>query len=96
MRRAFKIIGIAACVAVVCLAVAIYALLHGYFEKGVFEIKQEQWSSSGQVAIVVKRYDHVAFGNVMYFVLIGDHLFSPTEIKHAYHSDAVVFAAAFP
>ena len=28
------------------------------------------------------------------WLLIGDHLFSPAELSHAYHSNAVVFAAA--
>lgn len=30
----------------------------------------------------------------MYFVLVGDHVFSATELRHAYYSDEVIFAAA--
>jgi hypothetical protein len=31
-----------------------------------------------------------------YFVLIADHVLSATELRRAYHSDNVVFAAASP
>jgi hypothetical protein len=73
--------------------VAIYALFHGYFDRGTFEIKSAQWLTSKEVAFVAKRADHQAMNNDEYFVLIGDHLFSPTEIRHAYYGDGVIFRA---
>jgi hypothetical protein len=78
------------------LATAGYALFRGYFDRGLFEIKQAEWSSSApqRVAVVAERSDHQAMSSNVYFVLIGDHVFSPTELRRAYHSDAVVFAAA--
>lgn len=73
----------------------IYGLFHGYFDHGQFEIKQTQWSSAKQVAMVVERSDWQAtLSGTTYFVLIGDHVFSPSELRRRYHSSAVVFAAA--
>jgi hypothetical protein len=58
------------------LAVGWYALFHGYFDHGQFEIKQFQWSSTGQVAMLAERSDHEALGGLEYYVLIGNHLFT--------------------
>jgi hypothetical protein len=69
-----------------------YGCWHGYFDPGQFVIKQTQWSSPKQVAMVAERTDQNSLGGLTYFVLIGDHLFSPSEMRLAYHSDAVVFA----
>ena len=52
-----------------------------------------QWSSPKQVAVIAERSDPQALGGLTYFVLVGNHLFTPGELKHAYHSSAVVFAA---
>jgi hypothetical protein len=93
MRTIAKITITVVCVAAISLALAIYGLFHGYFDPGQFEIKQVQWSSSKQVAMVAERSDHDALGGLTYFVLIGNHLFSPAELRHAYHSDATIFAA---
>src|SRR5438046_4179378 len=71
----------------------LYALFHGYFDDGQFEIKKFQWSSANQVAMLVERSDHHALGGLDYYVLVGNHLFTPDELRHAYHSDAVVFSA---
>ncbi len=80
--------------AVAILAMAFwYALFHGYFDPGDFEIKQFQWSSANQVAMLVERSDNEALGGLDYYVLVGNHLFTPDELRHAYHSDAVVFSA---
>jgi hypothetical protein len=67
-----------------------------YFDHGLFEIKQVEWSSSTprRVAVVAERSDHEAMNSNIYFVLIGNHVFSATELRHAYHSDDVIFAAA--
>lgn len=89
-----KIVLVVMCAAAVSLGTAGYALFHGYFDHGQFEIKQAQWSSSKQVAVVAERSDQEALSGYTYFVLIGNHLFSPAELRHAYHSNAVVFAAA--
>jgi hypothetical protein len=71
----------------------LYGLFHGYFDRGEFEIKRFQWSSANQVAMVAERSDQNALGGLDYFVLTGNHLFTPTELRHAYHSNAVVFSA---
>jgi hypothetical protein len=70
-----------------------YLLFHGYFDRGTFEIKQVQWPSSGQVAMLAERSDKEALGGLTYFVLIGNHVFSADELRHAYHSSALVFDA---
>jgi hypothetical protein len=75
------------------LTVTVYALFHGYFDPGSFEIDQTEWSPSRQVAIVAKRSDHQALSGDQYFVLIGDHLFSARELRHACYSRVVIFRA---
>jgi hypothetical protein len=73
---------------------SLYALFHGYFDHGHFEIKQFQWASTNRVAMLAERSDHEALGGLEYYVLIGNHLFTPAELRHAYYSNAVVFNAA--
>jgi hypothetical protein len=94
MRKITKIILLIMCVVAASLGTAVCGLFRGYFDHGQFEIKQVQWSSSKQVAIVAERSDQEALDGYTYFVLVGNHLFSPAELRHAYHSDAVIFAAA--
>lgn len=79
---------------ITAIAVLLYALFHGYFDNGAFEIKQVQWSSTKQVALLAERSDHDALNSYIHFVVIGDHVFSQKELRHAYYSDAVIFAAA--
>jgi hypothetical protein len=43
--------------------------------------------------MVAERSDNDALGGLEYYVLIGNHLFTPTELRHAYHSNAVLFSA---
>jgi hypothetical protein len=93
MRKSTRIVVFIICAVAVLLGAAGSALFHGYFDPGLFEIKQVQWSPSKQVAIVAERSDQHAMSSYVYFVVIGDHVFSPSELRHAYHSDAVVFAA---
>jgi len=93
MRRTTTTAVLAICVAITALVSVIYLLFHGYFDAGKFEIKQAQWSSSKQVAVLAKRSDQHSLGGLTYFVLLGDHLFTPAQLRHAYHSRAVVFAA---
>lgn len=94
MSKGSRILGYVAGVLVVGLAITFYLLFRGYFDTGKFEIKQVQWSTSKQVAVVAERSDRQALGGLTYFVLIGSHLFTPVELRHAYHSNAVVFATA--
>jgi hypothetical protein len=80
-------------VAILAMA-SLSGLFHGYFDHGQFEIKQFQWSSKNQVTMVAERSDHEALGGLEYYVLIGNHLFTPAELRHAYYSNAVVFNAS--
>jgi hypothetical protein len=88
-----KAIATTVCTVVAVLIAGGYLLFHGYFDPGKFEIKTAQWSASKQVAVVAKRSDNQALNGDQYFVLIGDHLFSDTELRHALHSDKPVFSA---
>jgi len=74
--------------------VVVYGLFHGYFDHGQFEIKQVQRSSKNQLAMLVERSDNDALGGLVYYVLIGNHLFTPAELRRAYYSNAVVFDAS--
>jgi hypothetical protein len=93
MKRSLKLSAIVASVVAVLCVVGIYALFHGYFDHGRFDVKQVQWSSSGKLAILAERSDNQALGGLTFFVVTGSHLLSPNELKHEYHSDAVIFAA---
>jgi hypothetical protein len=94
MRRAPKIRVIVVGVAFVLLGTFLYGLFHGYFDHGQFEVRRIQWSSAKQVAMIAERSDQQALSSYTYFVLMGDHVFSPSELRRGYHSSAVVFAAA--
>jgi hypothetical protein len=72
----------------------VFALFRGYFDHGKFEVTKMEWSSSGQLAIVARRSDHEALSGDAYFVLIGDHLFSPTELRRENYSHAVIFSTS--
>jgi hypothetical protein len=95
MTRSFKRISlvVAGTVAIMATA-AMYGLAHGYFDHGQFRVMQFEWSSTYRVAMLARRSDRQALGGLEYFVLIGDHVFTPAELRHAYYSDAVVFNAA--
>ena len=84
-------VAVVACAAV-SIALGGYGLFYGYFDTGRFEVKDTQRSGS-RIAVVAERSDDSALGGLTYFVLIGDHEFSPRDLKHAYYSDAVVFDA---
>lgn len=76
------------------MGIFLYGLFHGYFDHGRFEVRQIQLSSAKQVAMIAERSDQQALSSDTYFVLIGDHVFSPSELRRGYHSGSVVFAAA--
>jgi hypothetical protein len=84
--------GVACAVALVATGLT-FALFHGYFDHGQFEIKQVQWSSTNQVAMVAERSDREALGGLEYYVLIGNHVLTPTELRFAYYSHDVAFSA---
>ena len=94
MTKVIKILLAAVGTIAILVTAASYALFHGYFDHGQFEIKQFQWSATNQVAMVAEHSDHEALGGLEYYVLIGNHLFTPAELRHAYYSDAVVFNAS--
>jgi hypothetical protein len=73
-----------------------YPIFHGYFDRGFFEIKQQEWSPSSprRVAVVAERSDQEGMSSNVYFVLIGDHMFSATELRRAYHSGNAIFVTA--
>ena len=77
-------------------AVGLYALFHGYFDHGLFEIKQAEWSPSARlrVAVLAERSDHEAMSSDQYFVLITDHIPSAKKLRFTYHSNDVIFRAA--
>ena len=80
---------------VVLVVVALgYGLFHGYFDKGRFETKDAQWNANGKVAIIAERSDNAALTSYIYFVLIADHLLSPSELRRSYYSKTPVFGAA--
>jgi hypothetical protein len=93
MKRTAKAVGVAACVLLTSFAIGAYGLFDGYFDHGLFEIKEVQRSPANQVAMLAERSDHDALGGLEYFVITGNRVLSPAEIRHAYYSDAVVFAA---
>jgi hypothetical protein len=88
-----KLIAITAFIFAAMLFIGGYLLWHGYLDPGKFEIKAVQWSTAKQIAVVAERSDNQALGGLEYFVLIGDHLFTETELRHALHSDKPVFSA---
>jgi hypothetical protein len=58
MRKKSKIaLGVIAALTCLCV-VLIYLLFRGYFDVGLFEVKQAVWFSPHQVAIVAERSDH--------------------------------------
>ena len=93
MKGTAKILGVLVGVLLTLLLMGTYGLFYGYFDRGQFEIKEVQWSPSNQVAILAERSDHDALGGLEVFVLTGNHLLTSGELRHAYHSSAVVFAA---
>jgi hypothetical protein len=94
MNRVKKVGVSVACALGISLVGATFALFRGYFDRGLFEVKQTDWSSSGKVAILAERSDHQALNSDVYFVVIGDHVSSPTELRAAYHRNQRIFAAA--
>ena len=67
MNRALKVL----CASGIAFVAAAFALFRGYFDHGLFEVKQTDWSSSGKVAIVAERSDHQALAAMCISCLWG-------------------------
>ena len=93
MKRIAWIITLVVVIFLTVFAWGAYALFHGVFDHGNFEVEQTVPSSSGKLAVVARRSDHQALGGDQYFVVIGDHLLSPADLKRMYYHDGVVFRA---
>lgn len=93
MTRSSKISLVGVGTVAILAIVSLYGLFRGYFDPGHFEIKRFLWSSTDQVAMVAERSDNDALGGLEYYVVIGNHLFTPAELRLANHSDAPVFSA---
>ncbi len=87
------LLALASTAGVLCI-LEVYALFSGYFDHGLFDIKQVHRSSLGKLAILAERSDNRALGGLTFFVVTGNDLPSLKKLKHQYHSDAVVFAAS--
>ena len=94
IKRAIAIAACAACAVVLVFVALVLALFRGYFDSGLFEVKESCQSSNGRVALVGKRSDHQAMSSDQYFVLVEDHLLTPRELRAALHSNRVVFSAS--
>ena len=92
MSRTAKIITIISAAIAVALSLAVYGLFHGYFDQGKYELLSAESSGSRQLAMIAKRSDHQAMNGDDIFVLIGDHSFSPTELRHALYGPSVIFS----
>ena len=90
MRR--KALTAVACVVALSLGAVVFALFHGYFDQGLFEVKESS-RLGGRIALVGKRSDHQAMNSDEYFVLVEDHVLTPRELKAAYYSHSIVFSA---
>jgi hypothetical protein len=93
MRRQGQLIIAALAVLLIGFVWCVYALFHGKFDHGSFEVAQTDSFSSTQLAVVAKRSDHEALSGDQYFVVIGDHPLSAANLKRAYYHDGVVFRA---
>jgi hypothetical protein len=93
MNKTMKVVLIVACTAAIALSIVGYGLFHGYFDQGDFRVLSVQRSPSRQFAMVAKRSDHEALNGDEIFVLLGDHIFAPAELKHALHGPSVIFSA---
>ena len=80
-------------VAIAVLIVAVFLLLHGYFDRARFEVLRTTRYPSNQIALIAKRSDKQAMNNDQVFVVIADHVSTPDELRHAYYYDGVVFRA---
>jgi hypothetical protein len=68
------------------------ALFHGYFDRGQFEVLRSWRSPTNEVAMLVGRFnEHQFLGGLEFYVVVGNHVFTPAELRHALYSDSVIF-----
>jgi hypothetical protein len=79
---------------VVC-AIAIWLALAfmGVLDSGKFENAQSQTVSQNHIAMLARRSDSTALSGDRYFVVIGSHLYTSSELKRAFYSSRPVFVA---
>lgn len=88
MRKTAIVIG---CTVVAALAIVLWALFHGYFDRGNFQVVRAISSPQHLFAIVAKRSDNEALSGDQYFVLLEDHILSESQLRHAYYGHRVIF-----
>ena len=69
MNKTKKLAVGAICALGVALVVIVFALFHSYFDRGKFEVKEANWSSSGRVAMIAERSDHEAVSGDVFCVV---------------------------
>jgi hypothetical protein len=79
------------CTSGLALFVIACQLFRGDFDHGRFEVKETTRSSLGRIAMIARRSDDEAMNGDQYFVLLGDHVFSPNELRSAYYGRRVLF-----
>ena len=79
------------CTAIALLTVMLWALFHGYFDRGNFQVVRVVPSPQHLFALVAKRSDHEALSGDQYFVLVEDHILSENQLRHAYYGHRVIF-----
>jgi hypothetical protein len=93
MRKKHYII--ASGIAVFCLAIGLYFffLFRGNLDTGKFQVLRTTESLENRIAIVAKRSDHNALSGDVVFVFVADHIYSPNELRAAFHRQHMIFAA---
>jgi hypothetical protein len=79
MKKSTKWITFAVCS--VFIVIFGYFVWHGYFDQGDFRLLSSVQSPTEQFAMVAKRSDHEALNGDQVFVLLGNHIFTPVELR---------------
>jgi hypothetical protein len=92
MMRLLKLALLAIAIFAILMAAWIYGLFHGYFDRGQFEVLHSWRSPTNEVAMLVRRLDeHQFLGGLEFYVLVGNRVFNPTELRRALYSNRVIF-----
>lgn len=91
MNMVQKIAVILGCTVTAVLVITVWALFHGYFDRGNFQVIRVTQSPQNLFAIVAKRSDNEALSGYQYFLLVEDHVLSENQLRHAYYSNDVIF-----
>jgi hypothetical protein len=86
---------VASGIAVLCVAVVLFFFLdfRGNLDRGNFEVLRTVKNSDNKIAIVARRTDSEAMSSDLYFVFVGDHVYSPKELRLAVHRTHMIFRA---